>query len=82
LLFQYINFFACKGIADDVDIPSEKTGMFGKKLELNLECAIVPVCIGPRVGELSEILRGGTTRRLALSSASAIHHEGLRVFEI
>jgi hypothetical protein len=50
---SYINlrFFTRKGIADDVNLPSEKTGI-GRTLELDLECAIVPVCIGPRVGNI------------------------------
>ena len=50
---RYINlrFFPCKSIADDVDLPSEKTGT-GRTLELDLECTIVPVRIGSRVGDI------------------------------
>ena len=48
-----LRFFTCKGIGDEVDLPSEKT-VIRKTLELDLECAIVlnPVCIGPRVGDI------------------------------
>ena len=48
---SYINlrFFTRKGIADDVDLPSEKTGT-GRTLGLDLECGIVPVCVWPHVG--------------------------------
>jgi hypothetical protein len=45
--------FAHKGIADDVDLPSKKTGV-GRTLELDLECTIVPVCIRPGVGDIGK----------------------------
>ena len=50
---SYINlrFFTRKSIADDVDLPSEKTGS-RRTLELDLECAIVSVCIGLRIGDI------------------------------
>ena len=55
---SYINlrFFTRKSIADDVDLPSEKTGI-RRTLELDLKCAIVPVCIGPRVGDIGNFER-------------------------
>jgi hypothetical protein len=55
---RYINlrFFTRKGIADDVNLPSEKTGI-GRTLKLDLERAIVPVCIGPRVGDIGNFER-------------------------
>jgi hypothetical protein len=55
---RYINlrFFPHKGIADNVDLPSNKTGI-GRTLELDLECMIVPVCIGPRVGDIGNFER-------------------------
>ena len=55
-LYQSPYFFTSKGIADNVDLPNEKTGI-RRTLELDLECAIVPVCIGPRVGDIGNFER-------------------------
>ena len=50
-----LRFFSCKGIGDEVDLPSEKT-VIRRTLELDLGCAtrivLNPVCIRPRVGDI------------------------------
>ena len=54
----YLRFFTRKDITDDsdVDFPSGKTDI-ERTLELDLECATVPLCIGPRVGDIGNLER-------------------------